>query len=452
MSKVIKIKRGLDIKLKGSAEKVIVDAGQSGFYAVKPPDFLGITPKLLVKPGREVKTGTPLFYDKHQPSVLFVSPVTGTVSAVNRGARRRILEVVVQVADSQVYEPLRKADPRGLSSEEITEQILHAGLWPAIIQRPYGIIAEPGTRPRSVFISGFDSVPLGPDYELILRDEKDSFAAGIEALKKLTDGSVHLGLPAGATASKVYDRLEGVSVHYFTGPHPAGNVGIQIHHVAPINKGEVVWTVSPQHVALIGRTFLLGHLDPTWIVAVAGSMISRPRYFRTLMGTGVQPLLHKNLREGEVSPRVISGNVLTGTSVGTEGYLGFYDSLLSVIPEGDHYELFGWAMPGLKKFSASRAFFSYLQPRREWDLDTNLHGGQRAFVLSGQYEKVLPMDILPVQLLKSILAEDIDKMEQLGIYEVVEEDMALCEFVCTSKIEVQEILRQGLDILRKEMS
>ena len=452
MSKVIKIKKGLDIRLKGGAEKVCVTTEQARLFAVKPPDFVGITPKMLVKPEHEVKAGTPLFYDKYHPEVLFTSPVSGIVKEVVRGERRRILEVVIEAGEKQEYESFPKADPSGMEAEEVKAILLKSGLWPVIVQRPYGITADPETKPKAIFISGFDSAPLAPDYDLILKNQDKSFATGIEALKKLTDGKLHLSLKSGYPVASAFADLPGVEYHYFTGPHPAGNVGIQINHIDPINKGDVVWTVNPQHVNLIGRLFTDGRLNLETVVALAGSKVAKPKYYRTQLGASVSSIIKGALSDGELSPRIISGNVLTGTKITENGFLGFYDSLISVIPEGDYYEMFGWAMPGLKKFSNTRAFFSWLSPGRKWDIDTNLKGGKRAFVMTGEYEKVLPMDILPVHLLKAILVEDIDKMEQLGIYEVLEEDLALCEFVCTTKIEVQDILRKGLDLLRKEMS
>jgi len=452
MSKVIKIKRGLDIKLKGKAENLMVDSAPSQQYAVKPPDFTGLSPKLLVKPDEKVKVGTPLFFDKYRPEIKWVSPVSGTVKAVNRGERRRILEVVLEAGSDEQFEMLRKADPSDLTPEEVRQQVLDSGLWPAIIQRPYGVVANPGDHPRDVYISGFDSAPLAPDFGFILKDETASFATGVKALQRMTGVKVHLGLKGGEAVPSVFANLSGVEYHFFQGPHPAGNVGVQLHHVAPVNKGEVVWTITPQFVSLIGKTFLEGRYNPSWIVAMAGSRVKSPRYVKTKLGASIGSLISNNLHDPKGNNRIISGNVLTGTRVEASNYLSFYDSLLTIIPEGDHYELFGWATPGFGKYSNTRAFFNWLTPSKEFDLDSNLNGGHRAFVMTGQYDKVLPMDILPVQLLKSILVDDIDKMEQLGIYEVVEEDFALCEFVCTSKTEVQTILRRGLDLIRKEMS
>jgi len=452
MSKVIKLKKGLDIKLKGEAEKICVSENKANLFAVKPPDFVGLTPKMLVKPEEKVKAGTPLFFDKYHPDVKFTSPVSGVVKSVNRGERRRILEVVVEASKEQDHVTFKTSDPASMEATEVRDILLESGLWPGIIQRPYGVIADPEVKPKSIYISGFDSSPLGPDYDLILRDQEKSFAAGIGVLKKLTEGKIHLGLRSDYPVAAAFADIPGVEYHYFKGPHPAGNVGIQINNTEPINKGDIVWTVNPQHVSLIGKLFLNGKIVPDVIVALAGSMVSKPKYYRTTLGSKVDTILEGNIVEGENNLRLISGNVLTGTGISADGYLGYFDSIVSVIPEGDYYHLFGWILPGLKKFSNSRTYMSWLSPNKKWDIDTNLKGGKRAFVMTGEYEKVLPMDIMPVQLLKAILVEDIDKMEQLGIYEVLEEDFALCEFVCTTKNEVQEILRQGLDLMRKEMS
>ncbi|MCK5822215.1 MAG: Na(+)-translocating NADH-quinone reductase subunit A [Bacteroidales bacterium] len=452
MSKVIKIKKGLDIKLKGTAEKVTVQVDQSALYAIKPLDFVGLTPKMCARPGDSVKVGTPVFFDKYRPSIQFVSPVAGVLKEVVRGERRRILEVVIEAQKEPDYEEFSSGNPAEMAAETVRETLLKSGLWPALVQRPYGIVADPDVEPKAIFISGFDSAPLGVDYDVILKDQEENVAAGVAALQKLTKGKVHLSLEDGFPVSKSFANLKGVEYHTFNGPHPSGLVGIQIHHISPINKGDIYWTISPQHLCLIGRLFLSGKLGTDIVVAVAGSLVSKPRYVRTNMGVSLIPVLKDQLAGDSAEARVVSGNVLTGTLVEPDGYLGFYDSLVSVIPEGKYYELFGWVMPGLNKFSNSRTFLTWLRPKKIWDIDTNLKGGKRAFVMSGQYEKVLPMDVLPVHLLKAILADDIDKMEQLGIYEVIEEDLALCEFVCTSKIEAQSILREGLDLMRKEMS
>jgi len=450
MSKVIKLKKGLDIKLKGKAEKILFTADSSDNYAVMPPDFLGVTPKLLVKPGDKVKAGSPLFFDKNNPEVFFTSPVSGTVEAVNRGERRRILEVVVKADKEISYLQFNKAEPSDLSREEIVDNLQKSGLWPFIIQRPYAVIANPADTPKAIFISCFDSAPLAPDYDFVLNGQEDNFQRGIEVMKKLTSGKIHLGVNAKFPVANVFAKAKGVVINSFKGPHPAGNAGVQMHHVDPVNKGDIVWQVNPQDIAIIGKLFESGTYDASKIVAITGSEIKNPKYARTLIGASLTSLIKDNVNEG--NNRYISGNALTGTGISKNGFLGYYHSQITVIPEGDFYEMFGWALPGLKKFSFSRTFLTWLMPNKEYDVNTNLHGGIRSFVVSEEYEKVLPMDILPVHLLKAVLIEDIDKMEQLGIYEIAEEDLALCEFVCTSKIDIQEILRTGLDLMRKEMS
>ena len=449
MSKHFKLKRGLDIRLKGAAEATLEVAPAPVTVALKPIDFPGLTPKLSVKADAQVKAGDALFFDKYNPEIFFTSPVSGTVKAVNRGERRKILEVIVEADGKNEFVSFPQADPLKLSREKITEQLLTSGLWPFFKQRPYGTLAKPSDQPKNIFISGFDSSPLAPDYEFIFKNDISAIQTGINALSKLTDGKVYFGL-SGKVSSSIFAGLKNVELNTFSGPHPAGNVGIQIHKVAPINKGELVWTISVQAVAFIGRLFETGKLDLSKTIAVTGSEVKAPKYVKTIQGALVGDLV-KGKTKQEGNERIISGTVLTGAKVEADDYLGFYDQQISVIPEGDHYEFMGWAEPGFGKYSASKAFFSSLFPKKEYVLDANMNGSERAYVVTGQYEKFLPMDILPVYLIKAILANDIDKMEQLGIYEVVEEDLALCEYACTSKIKVQEILRQGLDVMVKEV-
>ena len=417
-------------------------------YAVKPVDFHGLIPKIVKKPCDEVKVGTTIFYDKYRPEIKYSSPVSGIIQKIVRGERRRIIEILIEDDGKDTAESFKNGDPSSMTREQVVENLIESGLWPSILQRPYGIVASPADVPRDIFISGFDTAPLAPDYDFIMQDSEKEFQTGINALKQLTDGKIHLGLDAGYPAAKAYTSAKNVVRHYFKGPHPAGNVGIQIHKIAPINKGEKVWTVKPQDVVSIGRLFQTGKYDPNVIVALCGSEVIKPVYYKLIRGAEVSSIITDNLKQENV--RIISGNVLTGKKISPEGYIGFSDAQVTVIPEGDYYEMFGWITPGLKKFSVSRSFFSWLTPNREYVLDTNYHGGERAFVMTGEYEKVFPMDIYPVALLKSVIIEDIDKMEQLGIYEVIEEDMALCEFVCTSKTPVQSILRSGLRMVRKE--
>lgn len=451
MSKYIKIKKGLDIKLAGEAHKTIAGIPLPKTFAIKPADFIGVTPKLLVKEADVVLAGTPLFYDKNNEAIKCCSPVSGEVIEIVRGEKRKILEVKI-LADREIsYIAFDKANPNELSREAIIEALLNSGTWPFIRQRPFGTIANPNEIPKSIFISAFDSNPLAPDNDFIMQGNEATFQTGLDALRKLTEGKVHLNIHAVATAAAIFTNARGVEINKISGPHPAGNVGVQIHHIDPVNKGEVVWYINPQDVLIIGRLFNGGKFDASRVVALTGSQVIAPKYYKTIIGSAVKNIMADGrLKDG--ANRIISGNVLTGKQIAADGYLNFYDSQITVIPEGHQHEFMGWLAPGFHKFSMSRTFFSWLMPNKKHQLDTNLHGEERPFVVTGEYEKVFPMDIYPVQLLKSILIEDIELMEKLGIYEVVEEDFALCEFVCTSKIKSQEIIRRGLDIIQKEFS
>lgn len=449
MSNVIRIKQGLDINLKGKADKIYQRAERASTYAVKPTDFHGIRPKLLVKPEDEVKVGTALFFDKYNPDIMFTSPVAGKVKTINRGERRKILEVVVEPSSEDSYEEFKLKDPAGMERDDIISVLKKSGIWPSIKQRPYAVMADSEKMPKSVFISGFDSSPLSPDIDFIIKDHASEFQKGIDVISKLTEGKVHLSLNADYPPCKTYSEAKGVEKHYFQGPHPAGNPGIQIHHIDPVIKGQYVWYIGPLDVVRIGQLFLDGKLDNTTVVALTGSEVEKPVYYKMIRGAAVDSIISDNLKSEE-NNRIISGNVLTGDAVTRVGHLGYYHHQVTVIPEGKHHEFIGWALPGLSKYSISRSFFTWLMPKKEFSLDTNLHGGERAYVFTGEYDKVLPMDLFPVHLIKSILYEDIDEMEKLGIYEVAEEDFALCEFVCTSKNNVQQILRKGLDLMKKE--
>lgn len=453
MSKIIKLKRGLDINLLGTAEKKLAKMPLAAMYAVTPSDFEGVTPKLLVKADDVVKAGTPLFFDKNNEQVLFTSPVSGRVAAVNRGEKRKILSISIEPDQTQLYEAFEVPNLTSATKQDVAGLLLASGLWPMIIQRPYGVIANPTDAPKAIFVSGFDSSPMAPDMNFVLSADGENLQKGIDVMRKLTTGKVHLSLKAGSNG--VLNTLKGVEQHMFSGPHPAGNVGVQIHHIDPINKGEIVWTVDIQNLAIIGRLFSTGKVDMSKTIALTGSEVADAHYVSIIAGAPVDSFLRKSnichQNSGD-KVRVISGNVLTGKNVGMEGYIGFYHSQISVIPEGDKYEFLGWAMPRFDKFSVSRAYFSWLTPKKSYSLDTNLNGGERPFVLTGLYEKYLPMDIYPVYLLKAILAGDIDKMENLGIYEVIEEDLALCEFVDPSKTEVQQIVRDGINLMIKELN
>ena len=450
MSKIITLRKGLDINLAGKPRESLAEAPLAAEYALSPLDFEGVTPKLLVKVGDKVKAGTPLFFNKYNERVLFTSPVSGTVAAINRGEKRKVLTVTVTPDAEQSYEEFGKPDLKKATREELVELLLRSGLWPLIVQRPYGIIADPTTTPKAIFVSAFDSAPLAPDYNFVLKQEQRNLQAGLDLLRRLTPGKVHLSMRAKCEGQM--SSLQGVEQHTFAGKHPVGNVGVQIHHIDPINKGDLVWTVNIQDLAIIGRLVNEGRVDMHRIIAVDGSEIEKPGYVRVIAGARVDSFVKGNVKAQKEGNRIrfISGNVLTGTKTALDGFLGYYANQLTAIPEGDKYELLGWAMPRLNKFSVSRAYFSWLCPKKEYDLDTNLNGGERPFVVTGLYERYLPMDIYPMYLLKACLAGDIDKMENLGIYEVVEEDFALCEFVDPSKIEIQQIIRDGINLMIKE--
>lgn len=449
MSKVINLKRGLNIRLKGDAEKKLGTSIGTDKVALKPTDFHGLVPKLLIKAGQEVKAGDPIFFDKYNPEVIVTSPTSGQVLEVNRGERRKVLEVIIQTDGKNESVEFGSSDPKKLSADEIKNLLLKSGLWAFIKQRPYGTLAKPDQTPKNIFISGFNSAPLAPDYEFIFKGQEAAIQTGIDALAKLTSGKVYLGIRP-EQSNGVFSGLKNVEINQFSGPHPAGNVGVQIHRISPINKGETVWTINPQGLVYIGKLFLTGKLDFSKIIVLSGSEVKNPGYVKTIHGANVGNIV-KDATQKAGNERIISGDVLTGTKVNADDFLGFFDSQITVIPEGDDYEFMGWANPGFNKFTAGKTFLSKIFPKKSYVLNANLHGGERAFVLSGEYEKFLPMDILPVYLLKAILANDIDKMEQLGIYEIIEEDLALCEYACTSKVKVQDIVRQGINLMVKEL-
>lgn len=443
MSKNIKLCKGLDIKLAGKAEARVEDAPLAKSYAVSPLDYENVTPKLLVKVGDKVEAGSPLFFDKNNPRILFTSPVSGTVSAINRGEKRKLLNIAVEPDATQVYKELKVVDAKA-SRSEIVEMLLESGLWTRIVERPFGVIANPDAQPKAIFVSAFDSAPLAPDYNFVLKSEKAALEAGLALLSRLTDGKVHLSARKGDEGYMA--EVKGVEYHTFSGKHPVGNVGVQIHHIDRIAKGDIVWTVNVQDVVLMGRLVMGKKLDMTKVIAVAGSEAKKPCYMRIIAGAAVESIV------GKVSEnvRIISGDVLTGVATAKDGYISANANMLSLIPEGNVYELLGWAMPRFHRFSVSRAYFSWLCPKKEYKLDTNLNGGERPFVVTGLYENYLPMDVYVAYLLKACLVKDLDKMENLGIYEVLPEDLALCEFVDPSKIEMQQILRDGINLMIKE--
>ena len=450
MSVDIRLKKGLNIPLKGEAEQVYYTAEGTKAYELKPTDFHGLTPKLTVKVGDKVKAGTVLFIDKYNERVKFCSSVSGEVTDIVRGEKRKILKVVITSHNEIVYEDFSSENVVDLSRDQIIDKMCSNGVWPFIRQKPYDVIANPSDMPKSIFISAFNSEPIAIDNDFALYGKEELFQYGLDIITKLTSGITHLNIDGYSNPSKVFKDSNGVQINRISGMHPAGNVGVQIHHIDPINKDDIIWYLSPQDVLTIATLFKNGKYDVSRIIAVAGSQIKRPKYYRTIGGASILNFLKDNLNEGKT--RVISGDVLTGTKIDENGTLGFYDYQITAIPEGVEEEFLGWMTPGLNKFSASRTFLSWLSPTKKYSLDTNLHGEERAYVMTGEYEKVLPMDIYPTQLIKAIMIEDIELMENLGIYEVSPEDFALCEFVCTSKIEVQKLIRHGLDLVRKENS
>ena len=442
--------RGLQINLDGESDKVYANVKLNSNYVVRPTDFHGLTPKLDVKIGDKVKAGSHIFHDKYNDRIKFCSPVSGEISDIVRGKKRRILEIVIDSEEKIEYHNFPTSALDDLNREQIIDRMLDGGVWPFIRQKPYDIIANPYDVPKSIFVSTFDSAPLSIDNDFALYGMDNLFQQGLNFITRLTSGKTHLNLDGNTNPSQLFSNLEGVEINRIIGQHPAGNVGVQIHHIDPINKGDIVWYLEPQDVISIAKLFLEGKYDVSRIVALSGTQVLKPRYYRAISGCSVFPLLNNNLNQGE--NRIISGNILTGTQITDKGNLGFYDTTITVIEEGKKQEFFGWILPGINKFSASRAFFSWLMPNKKYNINANMNGEERAYVVTGQYEKVLPMDIYPNQLIKAIMIEDIELMENLGIYEVAPEDFALCEFVCTSKMPVQSIIRHGLDLVKKENS
>lgn len=451
MSQTIKLKKGFDIRIQGSPQRKVNSAFSSATFAVKPTDYNNISPipKLMVSVGDEVLAGQGLFFDKKNPDVIHAAPVSGEIAEIRRGAKRAISEVVILGDSNNVkFQEVNAPNLDNVSRENLVGFLLQSGVWPYIKQRPFGVIADHKDVPKNIFVSGFDSSPLAPDYSFIAEGNEAAIQAGFRALQILTDGKVYLGLSGNDTPAAL-KGLSGVHTNYFNGPHPAGNVGVQIHHTAPIAKGDMVWTLDLPNLIVLGRLFSEGRFNTEKLIAVGGPVVKEPGYIKTFHGANIEQVLKNNLSDDNV--RVIAGNVLSGNNIGKNGHLGAFDNSLSILAEGNYYDTFGWLFPSKAKPTMSKSFLNGLfGSKKEYAVDTNTNGEKRAFVVSGQYEKVLPMDIYPVQLLKSILFNDLDGMEGLGIYEVLEEDLALCEYVCTSKNKVQEILRQGLNTMMEQ--
>lgn len=450
MANVIKLSKGLDINLKGKAAAEVIAAKPSKVYGLVPDAFYGVKPKVVVKEGDTVKAGDALFVDKLHPEVKFASPVSGKVTLVERGERRKVLSIQVEADASQQYADFGTGVPA--DGKAVVETLLASGLFGYLMQRPYAVTACPEDTPKGIFVSAFSDMPLAADFEFVVKGQEADFQTGIDALSKVA--KVYLGVKPGSAL----EGTKNAEVTIFKGKCPAGNVGVQINHISPVNKGETVWTLGAEEVIFVGRLFNTGKVDLTRMYAVAGSEVKAPKYVKALVGAKIGDLIEavglereESSVKSEESIRVIDGNPLTGMKSSADSFVGAHTTEVTVIPEGaDTHELFGWISPRLNEFSVSRSYFSWLLPKKEYTLDARVKGGHRHMIFSGEYDSVFPMDIYPEQLAKAIIAGDIDRMEALGIYEVAPEDFAVAEFVDSSKVELQRIVREGLDMLRKE--
>jgi len=446
MSKIVKLKKGFDLNLVGKAPLEFIQVAAATTFAIKPTDFPGIQrPKVLVNEGDTVKAGTPILLDKAMDQVIYASPVSGEVVEIKRGDKRKLLEIKI-LADATVTHEKSGALDLNQDRAALASKLAASGVWPNLIQRPFGIVANPADSPKAIFVSGFDTHPLAPEVPFLLQGEERYFQAGIDALAKLTSGKVHLNVDGSKAVPAIFSGVKNAQINQFSGPHPAGNVGTQIHHLDPINKGDIAWTIAPFGVVQFGKFVLEGIYDASKVIALTGSEMSQRGYVKTFTGANVSSFVGGSTQADSL--RIIAGNVLTGEKVDAQGYLGFYHNQVTVIPEGKYEEFLGWLKPSSSKLSFHKAIgmFSFLN-RGEFKVDTNTHGEERPFVVSGVFEKVMPMDILPTYLFKAIVTEDFDEMEELGLYEVIEEDVALCEFVDPSKNELQELVRHGIELL-----
>ena len=448
MSKDIRIKKGLDIKLVGEALQTTNELPVKGMFALKPQDFHGIIPKLIVKEGAEVKAGESVFYSKSDDRILFPSPVSGKVTEIIRGAKRKIVSIKIAADGKQSFKDFGKQDPDKLSAEEVKNHLLKTGCWPFIKQRPYDVIADPNQTPKSIFVSAYASSPLAAKYDYTLAGKEKELQAALTAISKLTAGSVHVSVGKGSNSP--FSELKNIELHKVSGPHPIGNVSTQISQIDPLNKGEVVWVINPHDLLIVGELLITGKFNFTRTLALTGSQFQNPSYVSVVAGASISNVVANNIINDHT--RIISGNVLSGTQVSEDDFLGYYDNQITAIPEGDDYEFFGWNKPVFNKISPSRALtFSWLTPNKKYDLNTNTNGEHRAFVVTGSYENVFPLDIYPFQFLKACMYQDLDEMENLGGYEVAPEDFALTEFICVSKQPHQKIVREGLDLMKEEL-
>jgi len=447
--KVTTLKKGFDIKLNGEAETVL-DTGTAKTYAIQPKNFVGMSPipKVLLEAGDEVKAGDPLFFDKKRPDVMYCSPVSGEIVEVRRGAKRSINEVIVLADKGEMSYKEIKAPELSVSREEMVNFLMANGAWSLINERPYDVVPDPAIIPVNIFISTYDSAPLAPDNNFIVKGQDANFQKGLDVLATLTSGQVHLGLNAAEEPATAFTNAVGVAKHWFKGPHPSGNVGVQIHHIKPINTTDKVWTLGVQEVIQIGILFNENRFDASRIVALTGSKLAQAKYVKTYQGASLGELLEGNMTDA--GDRIVSGDVLSGSQKTAAEFLNFHDDQVTVLEEGNEYEMFGWLLPLTPRPTISNTYPNALFGDMKFEANTNTHGEKRAFVVTGQYEKVLPMDIYPQHLMKAIIVNDFERMEGLGLCELSEEDVALCEFVCTSKQPLQSILREGLEVMRSQ--
>ena len=451
MANVIKLRKGLDINLQGKAEEKKIQLKSNGKYALVPDDFEGVTPKVVVKEGDKVKAGDALFVNKQYPEIKFASPVSGTVREVVRGERRKVLCIKVDADAQQEFTDFGKRDVGSMDGAQVINALLEAGLFGYIDQLPYAVSTNPSVQPKAIFVSALRDKPLAANFEYEVQGQEADFQTGLKALSKIAKTYVGFGDHSTLNSQLSTLNLENVELNIFSGKCPAGNVGVQVNHIDPVNKGEVVWTIGdPTVVLFIGRLFNTGKVNLMRTVALCGSEINSPAHVDMLVGEELSTLL-SNSYDATKSVRIINGNVLTGKPTTKDGYLGAHTSEITVIPEGnDADEMLGWILPRFKQFSVNRSYFSWLCGKKSYALDARIKGGERHIIMSGEYDKVLPMDIYGEYLIKAIITGDIDRQEALGIYEVSPEDFALAEFVDSSKLELQRIVREGLNILRKE--
>ncbi|MBR2239404.1 MAG: Na(+)-translocating NADH-quinone reductase subunit A [Prevotella sp.] len=447
MSNVIKLRKGLEIHLQGKAEETKLTLKSNGHYALVPDDFEGVTPKVVVLEGDNVKAGDALFVNKLHPEVRFASPVSGRVMTVERGERRKVLCIRVDADAEQQYVDFGKKDPMKMDGKAVIDALLEAGIFGYINQLPYAISTDPESKPKAIFVSALRDKPLAASFDYEVKGQEQDFVTGLAALSKIA--KTYVGIGKDSQISNLNAQISNLVV--FDGPCPAGNVGVQVNNIDPVNKGEVVWTIGdPTVVLFIGRLFNTGRVNLTRTVALCGSEVKKPCYVDMLVGQELNTLVSNSYEPGH-NVRIINGNVLTGRKTTKDGFLGAHSSEITIIPEGDDAdEMLGWIMPRFKQFSVSRSYFSWLCGKKEYALDARVKGGERHIIMSGEYDRVLPMDIYGEYLIKAIITGDIDRQEQLGIYEVAPEDFALAEFVDSSKLELQKIVREGLNILRKE--